>query len=475
MSFWSELAKGIAADLATDYVNKRGADGAIEDIGNLAKGVKNFFSDDSSSNEEGNALNEGFNEFMEAGDYEGGINFIKEVYQGEKKDYIYNYYIGFAYKQMGGSDNLNKAIYHLQQSYNNCQIGTDDSRAIKEELDGAKEQKKYIDAWENTLSTINTQIEKKNFQAAINTLNNFYNKFDNGKKDFYYWSNLFDIHRAQECAKEDVFTHTDSNLQFDLNKMRGLANENTYEIITEKEYSLNMFNYSVKLRRLKIKKEFDIANIEIEKYYSTDPNKNINESYWSNLIYNYIEALEQNVTVSGSRIQDLTNAKHCLKQYARIVQTEEDLELRELEELEIQDMESKLKELEGNQEKAENKIEKNISSNDNEGTKAHSENEYLEELKMCYEDGEITDKERRILDRLRKSLGISEERAKELEAQCNPNMLSKDEMEYAEEVKAVLEDGIITDKERRLLNRLAKSLNISEERALEIEKIIAKG
>lgn len=471
MSFW-KIAGEFAKGFGQGYLEQRGIDGTIEDIGSLAKGVKNFFNDGDSSNEEGNALNEGFNEFIQDGYYEGAINFIKQCYQGEKKDYIYNYYLGFAYRQLG---DLTKAVHMLQQSYNTCPIGTDDSKTIKEELDGVKEQKKYIDAWEETLKNIQQQTEKKNFTSAINVLNNFYNRYDNGNKDFYYWSNLFDIHRAQECAKEDVFTHTDSNLQFDLNKMRGLANENTYEVIREKEYSLNMFNYSVKLRKLKIKKEFDIANIEIEKYYSTDPNKNINESYWSNLIYNYIEALEQNVTVSGSRIQDLTNAKHCLKQYARIVQTEEDLELKELEELEIQDIESKLKELESNQEKTEIKIEKNTSSNDNKGTKDHSENEYLEELKMCYEDGEITDKERRILDRLRKSLGISEERAKELEAQCNPNMLSKDEMEYAEEVKAVLEDGIITDKERRLLNRLAKSLNISEERAVEIEKIIAKG
>ena len=160
MSFWSELAKGIAADLATDYINKRGADGAIEDIGSLAKGVKNFFSEGNSSNEEGNALNEGFNEYIADGDYEGAIDFIKECYQGEKKDYIYNYYLGFAYRQMG---DLTKAVNMLQQSYNTCPIGTDDSKTIKEELDGVKEQKKYIDAWEETLKNIQQQTEKKNF------------------------------------------------------------------------------------------------------------------------------------------------------------------------------------------------------------------------------------------------------------------------------------------------------------------------
>ncbi len=56
------------------------------------------------------------------------------------------------------------------------------------------------------------------------------------------------------------------------------------------------------------------------------------------------------------------------------------------------------------------------------------------------------------------------------------NTLSQKELEYADEVKACLEDdGVITDKERRLLNRLAKSLELSPERAIQIEEIIVRG
>ena len=44
------------------------------------------------------------------------------------------------------------------------------------------------------------------------------------------------------------------------------------------------------------------------------------------------------------------------------------------------------------------------------------EQEYLEEVKICLEeDGEISPKERRLLDRLRDKLGISVKRAEELE------------------------------------------------------------
>ena len=101
------------------------------------------------------------------------------------------------------------------------------------------------------------------------------------------------------------------------------------------------------------------------------------------------------------------------------------------------------------------------------------EQEYLEEIRACLDnDGEITSRERRLLDRLRKSLGITEARAKELEASVN-NM-SDDEKEYQEELKACLEDGTISDRERRLLDRLRKSLGISEERAKAIEDRLLK-
>lgn len=106
---------------------------------------------------------------------------------------------------------------------------------------------------------------------------------------------------------------------------------------------------------------------------------------------------------------------------------------------------------------------------------ASNEREYIEEFKACIEnDGIISQRERRLLDRLRDSLGISEERANELERRYNPSALSTEEVEYINEVKAMLEDGVITERERRLLDRLAKSLNITPERAKEIEKRVKK-
>ncbi len=109
-----------------------------------------------------------------------------------------------------------------------------------------------------------------------------------------------------------------------------------------------------------------------------------------------------------------------------------------------------------------------------ESTATHSDNEqeYIETLKeIIADDGEITDRERRLLEKLRTKLGISESRAKELEdALANPS-LTAEEQEYLDEYKSIAADGKITDKERKLLDKIRKMSGISEERAREIEKM----
>lgn len=101
-----------------------------------------------------------------------------------------------------------------------------------------------------------------------------------------------------------------------------------------------------------------------------------------------------------------------------------------------------------------------------------NEKEYLDEVKACLEDdGEISARERRLLDKLCHSLGISDARAAELEAiALGKSELTASEKEYLDEYKACLEeDGVISERERRLLDRLAKSLDIAPERVREIE------
>ena len=139
-------------------------------------------------------------------------------------------------------------------------------------------------------------------------------------------------------------------------------------------------------------------------------------------------------------------------------------------ELGCEEAQAKLKELEMI-------LSGNVTSNDTRGEESDtdyssSEQEYIEEIKYCLEeDEEISPRERRLLEKLRIKLGITEERAKELEESLLAPALTDDEKEYLEEYKECAADGEITAKDRRLLDKLRKMLGISEERAKELETL----
>src|SRR5690606_37554118 len=100
----------------------------------------------------------------------------------------------------------------------------------------------------------------------------------------------------------------------------------------------------------------------------------------------------------------------------------------------------------------------------------NNENEFLEEYKFLISDGELSERDQRILDRLRQKLNITEERASELIRSLNG--YSTEEKEINEEIKFMIEDGEISVKEERILLRLASKLAISNERCLELIKSI---
>ena len=105
-----------------------------------------------------------------------------------------------------------------------------------------------------------------------------------------------------------------------------------------------------------------------------------------------------------------------------------------------------------------------------------NEMEYVEEVKQCITNGSISQSERRLLDKLRDKLGLSSIRAKELEDALMQRQLTPEEREYVEEFRAVSDNGKVNERERRLLDKLRRVLCISEERAkaLESEEIKPK-
>lgn len=102
---------------------------------------------------------------------------------------------------------------------------------------------------------------------------------------------------------------------------------------------------------------------------------------------------------------------------------------------------------------------------------------YKEEVEFCLEDAsEIDAHSRKFLERKRQKLGLSETRAQEIEDMVKASLVSftDEEKEYMEALDDVIEDGVIPDNVRRLLERERKSLGISEECAKELEEIKCK-
>ena len=104
---------------------------------------------------------------------------------------------------------------------------------------------------------------------------------------------------------------------------------------------------------------------------------------------------------------------------------------------------------------------------------SHNEQEYLDEVKDYLEDyGEIGPKQRKYLKKTQIRLGISESRAAEIEASVSQSQLTNEEKEYLDEVREVREDyGEIGPKERKYLEKTRIRLGISAERAKELERM----
>ncbi len=98
------------------------------------------------------------------------------------------------------------------------------------------------------------------------------------------------------------------------------------------------------------------------------------------------------------------------------------------------------------------------------------EQNYLEMYKEYALDGEISDQDWEKLNQLRYCLGISKERARELEASYSQlPQLTEDEEAYLGYYRSISKGGELLGRDRKMLNLMRERLGISEERAKEIE------
>ncbi len=110
-------------------------------------------------------------------------------------------------------------------------------------------------------------------------------------------------------------------------------------------------------------------------------------------------------------------------------------------------------------------------------TLSDNEQDYIEMIQDALEDdGQISADEKRMLEKRREKMGISKERAVELEQTVlNKSKFTPEELEYLEDLKDAMEnDGQISTDERRMLEKRRAKLNISAERAREIEESLSR-
>ena len=108
-----------------------------------------------------------------------------------------------------------------------------------------------------------------------------------------------------------------------------------------------------------------------------------------------------------------------------------------------------------------------------------AEQKYIEAYYSIIIDGNESESDQRMLERLRSSLAISKMDAAELEAIIRTRLhenqvpeLSDNEKEYLEAVKDYLADGEINERRRRMLDSYRDSLGISQQRTTEIESMV---
>ncbi|WP_300754157.1 tetratricopeptide repeat protein [uncultured Brachyspira sp.] len=108
------------------------------------------------------------------------------------------------------------------------------------------------------------------------------------------------------------------------------------------------------------------------------------------------------------------------------------------------------------------------------------EQNYYELILDMLDDGIIDDSERSLLNKKKDRYGLSDTRAKEIEdfvlqeiqSKNKPKFNTEGEEEYYELLEDMLDDGTIDESERSLLNKRKSKYDISDERAEEFEDYI---
>lgn len=364
----------------------------------------------------------------------------------------------------------------------------------KDDSDDEELAQQYQQLWNEMVESINKKLDEQNFNGAFNELDSFYRNYENNEKDFYYyyWRGVI---RFRIWQNSDIDSPDDQKLyskatteigqakqlmstddQRDMIKdLKQALKETADNRASQKAYSKKFDSFTNEFESLMYpdktinsSKEEDYKQLftKIDDFYAE--NENSYDAFYYFLrakVYNSMFAyftlsLDNGVTLDQNILKSkFAGAKEDTQRMVNLSNDSNYISLRNRINEQIEEIEQKLN-------TASKTSQTSVPANNQK-----NEAEYLDELKACLsDDNQISDRERRLLNRLRESLGISETRAKELEDSLINGGLTEDEKEYLDALKDSLVDGVISDRERRLLDKLRISLGISDDRAKELEQ-----
>lgn len=415
---WGKILT-FAGGLGMDYLSKKGIDGAMEDANKLKNGVQRLFQ--SSSNDDAQEYQNDWGLTVEdvksciaSGDYDSAYANLKGFYDRHDADFDFGYTYWYAVITERQWENLWE--------------------------DDVLDEKKRVVKLSRDVDSLQTDIEE-----------------------------LLDVLREGACSKEEN------------EAVEELADYFQKQIETQKRFLHDnevWRNIDKLLDPQKIvsgSKYFDYTNAANRinsKLYSYDQHETLNYGRDLCKVYDAMlrNALQDDILLNDVKghFTDVKQEVDRLVSTLRYLQTDDDDEKEEGKRLANQ-ISSLLGQVKSKADKPNGKYQTaNTAPQGND----KNEQEYLEEVKVCLADGgEISPRERRLLNRLCDSLGISEQRARELEDSLVLS-LTDDEKEYVEALKESVADGVISQRERRLLDKLRKSMGISDERAKELEKSV---
>ena len=355
-----------------------------------------------------------------------------------------------------------------------------------------KDDENNDSTWDDFINEFNACLENGEYDDALELIDYVYEIYYDNQFDFAYY-----FHHTRALIDKGWFVDDKKllmkQLEKDIKKCRRMAANDEQELVDFLQEQFDELNQYIALKKTleeinkyrhpdtvytgskksDCEKAFSLLSDYYEQY---EDEKNWFYFDWKTKIYYTLFAalnnnLKERKALKPEDLQTMfSDALDCNKRAANLYEdndkTKQDiLSLGKRIKEQIEELKSKLKE--DAEENHTVSFGKSMTSSSTE-----VEKEYIEELKECMKDG-ITDRERRLLNKLHKSLGISEARALELEKSLSQTLTDEEE-EYLEELKNILKDGEISDRERRLLDRLRKSLGISEARGGELEDIVRR-